>query len=320
MVVESLEISLREPLVKLARDVKQAANQLSRREARWLVDTYYMLQEDRKRSKMQADKCAEQAEPNQLIGWVFGSMERFEAAVKGCLGAFAKRWKVGQWLQAQTGIGPVLSAACLTYFDIRKAPAMGHFWSFAGLSPDIKWEKGQKRPYCADLKSIMAFRLGETMVKFQNHPQCFYGRLFAEKKAELWQQNVAGAFAATARQEADRHKKDTEAYKWKAGWFLDASVQAALEAGHSATEVEPAGEGNGMPMLPPGQIHNRARRWMVKLVIAHVWEVMYVDYHGTEPPDPYIFAHPRNGQHVHRIAPPLWPGEYNGRPLRELLV
>lgn len=376
------ELSLREPMIRLAKDVKKAASTLSAKEAHWLVDTYYMLQKDRIRAAHQERQCRLQAEPNQLIHWTFDAMKRLENAIKGALGMFAARYRVGQWLQAQTGIGPVLSAASLTYFDIRRAPAMGHFWSFAGLSPDKKWlgkeaakkllttlgvdktltaaqaqaiakESGYKadriyrwwnggatwgkkkakagmpglilglsiRPYCASLKSIMVFRLGETMVKFQNHNDCFYGRLFAEKKAELWNANLAGDFAAVAEAEAARHDKFTEAYKWKSGRFSPRAVQNAFAAGESPTTVE-EGEVDGitcLPMLPPGQIHNRARRWMAKLFIGHLWEVMYRDHYGTEPPDPYIFAHPVNGQHVHRIAPPLWPGNYDGQPIAELL-
>ena len=70
--------------------------------------------------------------------------------------------------------------------------------------------------------------------------------------------------------------------------------------------------------LCPQHIHDWARRIAVKLFLSHLHQVMFEDYHGGRAPDPYVFRD--NGQeHIHLILPPLWPGKYDGKPLKELM-
>ena len=58
--------------------------------------------------------------------------------------------------------------------------------------------------------------------------------------------------------------------------------------------------------LPPARIHLRAKRWAVKLFLAHYHHVLYESTHGTPPPKPYILAKDPE-LHTHFIAPPNWP-------------
>lgn len=285
---------LQVPLGKLSKDLRDAAKNLSRSDARWLVDSYYDRQDERIRAAHRARTNAEAGEPHQLIQWVNGTAETFEGSIRSALGIFAKQYIVGQWMQAQMGVGPVLSAALLSNFDIRKAPTVGHFWRFAGLDPTLKWEKGQKRPWNAQLKAICAFRLGECFVKTQNRDTSYYGKLFAEFKAKLAARNDAGEFAERAKAEIEIHKNNKSMPKTQR-W-------AHWQAGH----------------LAPAHIHDWSRRWAVKLFLSHLHHVMYVDYFAKDPPAPYIFEHPDGRDHRHLKLPPLWPGEYKGMKLTEM--
>jgi len=56
--------------------------------------------------------------------------------------------------------------------------------------------------------------------------------------------------------------------------------------------------------LPAGRLDLRARRYAVKLFLAHLHHVMYEDHFETPPPKPYVIEH---GGHVHFIGPPNWP-------------
>ncbi|OHB78648.1 MAG: hypothetical protein A2W31_15275, partial [Planctomycetes bacterium RBG_16_64_10] len=264
-----IPVELTEPFVRLSKDMKQASRTLRKQEARWLVDIYYQIQNDRMRSAAQARTCEEAGEPNRLLDWVFESMKRFEGAIRSALGEFAKTYQVGQWMQAQVGIGPVLSAALLAHIDIRKAPTVGHIWRFAGLDPTCKWEKGKKRPWNAQLKSICAFRLGECFVKTQNHERSYYGKLFAQKKATLTEANARGDYTAQAAAELARLAAD----KGLAKKMADTQRKKHWEAGH----------------LAPANIHDRARRWAVKLFLSHLHHVMYHEWHEKDPPAPYVF-------------------------------
>jgi len=345
-----------ELFTKLRKDIQQSAAGLTRRHARWVVDMYYCLQDERIRAAGQKRASAEGGEPYRLVEWIFTSMRQFESGLKSALGEFAKAYAVGRWLQAQYGIGPVISAGLLSHFDIAKAPTVGHMWRFAGLDPTCKWlgktaaeelvksvvgdsktltqdmataikaasgqhevnavrvfnegfrsfdresttlKKGAEgliswlsvRPYNAKLKAICAYRMGECFVKFSGRDECFYGQLYAKKKAELTARNEAGEY----RELAAQYMKERRRMKGSPTW------------GHWK-------EGK----LRPLQVHERARRWAVKLFLSHLHRVMYVDYHGTEPPAPFIFQHPELGDHRHLIDPPLWPHDYGGKPLRGL--
>lgn len=134
------------PLIELKKDVKQSARTLSFRDARWFVDTYYTLQDQRIRSGHQLKQQVKIQEPHRLTDWVAEGMEKFEQLSLTALNEFAKSYSVGLWLQSQFGIGPVLSAALLSMFDIRKAPKAGQFNRFAGVDPTLKWlgKKGSK--------------------------------------------------------------------------------------------------------------------------------------------------------------------------------
>jgi hypothetical protein len=223
-------------------------------------------------------------------------MRVFENVIKSALGRFAATYRVGQWCQAQHGIGPVLSAAMLVFFDIRRAPAAGNFWSFAGLSPGVTWEKGKKRPWNAELKSICAFRMGECFVRTSGSDKSVYGKLYAERKAVMVADNEAGKFASDAQAEIDRCLA-------KKGLFKKMESTERMKAWK---------EGK----LSKEHLHERARRVAVKMFISHLHSVMYEDHHGQAPPDPYVCAHLG---HVHLTKPPHWPGDYDGRPLGDLL-
>ena len=52
--------------------------------------------------------------------------------------------------------------------------------------------------------------------------------------------------------------------------------------------------------LPPAHLHARATRYAVKLFLAHLHEVMYVQHHGRKPPLPYAIG---ILGHAHKIEP-----------------
>ena len=279
-----------EPFQRLSRDLKFAARKLDAADARWLVDEYYTIQDARMRSAAQQRHSEDESEPNALISWIAGQMRCYESDLKRALGEFAASYRVGLWMQSIYGIGPVLSAAMLCNLDIRKAPTVGHWWRFAGLDPTSKWEKGQKRPWNAKLKAILTYRMGECFVKFQNRDECQYGKLFAERKAMLAEQNARGEFKATA----------------------DAELESKGKRMQHTQRIQHWREGH----LAPAHIHDRARRWVVKLFLSHIHRVMHLDFHGTEPPKPYVLTLPN---HVHEVVCKTpFDCKGDGRPLSEL--
>lgn len=59
-----------DPIQRLSKDIKDASRVLSDDEARFLVDYYYIAQDDRKRSASQVRALDESAEPNLVLRWL----------------------------------------------------------------------------------------------------------------------------------------------------------------------------------------------------------------------------------------------------------
>lgn len=267
----------RVPLEKLARDIRKAAATLSDTEARFLVDYYYIQQENRKRSDHQVRLLAQGTEPNEVVQWLARNDLAFEKEIVKGLQEYVDAHLVGRWADSIHGIGPVIAAGLLAHIDITKAPTAGHIWRFAGLDPTDAWDKGQKRPWNAKLKTL-CWKLGESFVKVQNSDKDFYGHLMLQYKERITAKNEAGEYAGAAAAKLVKFKigKDTEAY----GYYI-------------------AGK------LPPAHIHSRAKRWAVKLFLAHLHHVWFEVEYGTPPPKPYILT-PQGG-HSDYIVPPNWP-------------
>lgn len=266
-----------ESVHKLTKDLKQAAVTMSHAEARYLVDAYYQMQDNRLRSNNQIRSLTDTPEPHETLAWLAENAALLERQVKSALGVYASSHAAGAWAQSIVGIGPVLSAGLLAHIDITKAPTVGHIWRFAGLDPTLSWEKGEKRPWNAALKTL-CWKIGESFVKVSGHDEDVYGHLYAERKRFELAQSEAGAHAEQAAAKLKKFKigKDTDARK-------------AYEAGR----------------LPPAHLHARAKRWAVKLFLAHYQAVAYFAHYQTPAPKPYILT--VAGGHAHEIQVPHWP-------------
>lgn len=258
---------------RLTSDLRKASVFLSDDEVRYMVDTYYQMQDARLRAHNQARHLAESREPNSLVAWFAEQNGTLETRVKQALAQYVKNHPVGQWLLSITGIGPILAAGFLTHIDITRAPTAGHIWAYAGLDPTKSWGKGEKRPWNASLK-LLAYKAGESFVKTKSRDGAFYGRIYDERKRYEQAKNEAGDYADQAARALATKKigTDTDAY-------------AAYSAGR----------------LPPAHIHARARRYTVKLFLAHLHEVMYRQHYGTMPPLPYALT---MAGHAHKIEVP----------------
>lgn len=262
-----------EPIIKLSKDLKKASKNLTDLEARYLVDTYYQVQEFRKATSNQIRSMQETEEPTEVITWLLNNLESLENQIKRALDTYTKSHPVGEWLQSITGIGPVIAAGLLAHIDIKKAPTAGHIWSFAGLNPNAKWEKGQLRPWNARLKTL-CWKIGQSFVKVSNNPNDVYGKIYKERKEYEVMKNEAGDFKDQAESilKSKNIGKTTDAYK--------AYIQGKL---------------------PPAHIQQRAERYAVKIFLSHLHEFWYEQHYGEKPPKP--FAIEILG-HAHQIPRP----------------
>lgn len=260
-----------ETIVRLSRDLRNAAATMSEAEARFIVDAYYLIQEDRKRSANQIHAMKE--EPHSLLTWFFSQNKMLESQLKAALGRYSDGKKVGRWMQSIVGIGPVISAGMLAHIDINECPTAGHIWRFAGFDPTVKWEPKTRRPWNAALKTL-CWKTGQSFMKQSGNDNCLYGKLYRQRKGYEVTRNDRGDNAEIAAKILTERKfaKTTDAFKH-------------LTSGH----------------LPPAQIDARARRWAVKMFLSHLQNVWWWDAKGKLPPAPYSIG---IKGHVDYIPPP----------------
>lgn len=266
------EVIEMEPLLRLSKDLKIAARTMSVEQARFVVDRYYQVQHERITSGNQIRASSESGEPAALIEYMETQWKFMEGVCKSSLAEFAKARPIGQWLTSIYGIGPVIASGLIAHIDIHKAVTYGHIWSFAGLNPNTKWEKGEKRPWNAALKTL-CWKAGQSFMKFSNREDCFYGKLYRQRKAEEIERNERGGYADHAAKQLTE-----KSYK------RDTATKQAYQAGR----------------LSAGHIDAIARRWTVKMFLSHTWEV-WRRVEGLPVSAPYPVAHMG---HVHVIEPP----------------
>lgn len=199
------------------------------------------------------------------------------------------------------GVGPVMAAALVAFIDIEKAPTVGHIWRFAGLDPSQKWESGQKRPWCATLKTV-CWKMWQSWQKLKNDPEAEWARRMFERRAYEWANNLDGKLAGQAAAAAlgKRWDKKSPTYAWLTGRVDPAWARGVVERGETfplEPKLLPEGQ-TGRWMLPPGHIQSRAGRWTVKLWLSKWHEEAYKERFGKEPPLPYPIA---QLGHAHKI-------------------
>ena len=259
-------------VVKLSKDLRQAAATISSTEARFLVDAYYQMQDKRIRSNNQLRQMPD--EPHEVLGWLAEQSTILENNVKGALDVYSKYHPIGERIRTVVGVGPVIAAGLLAHIDIHKAKTAGALWKYAGLDPSAQWKKGQKRPWNAALK-VLCWKLGESFVKVSGNKNDVYGKIYKQRKELEAQRNESGEFAEQAKAKLEKFNigKTTDAYK-------------AYSIGK----------------LPPAHIHARATRFAVKLFLSHLQEVWWKHEFHTDPPAPYAMVHQG---HAHKIEPPF---------------
>ncbi len=320
-----------DPLTKLDMDLRDASRMLSQREVRYLVDLYYQCQEYRIATGNQNRALKALQEPNQLILWALENFKTLEKNIARVMDKYTLTTLTGRWMRSITGIGPVISAGLLGHIEIEKAPTAGQVWRYAGLDPSVEWigtekatdlvnktvgsgrvavttehvaqcaqavnrnfknilrqvqdEDGKltkkalvgtlaKRPWNAKLKTL-CWKMGECFVKVKNNPKDFYGKVYDERKAYEAAKNEAGDYRDQAHRKLERFNITAQ------------PTRGIYESG----------------MLPPGQLHERAKRYAVKLFLSHMHHVLHVEKIGflPPPPRPYIIEH---GGHTHIIPVP----------------
>lgn len=359
-------IAENEGIKSMSRDLANAAKKMTAAEARFLVNYYYICQENRIRTSAQVRTLNDNGDPVAVLEWLTTQDNTLENQVKRALDKYTDDHKIGSWIKSLYGFGPVLSAGLIAHLDIHRAPTAGHFWSYAGFVPDKAWVSSEdakhwvkengvdvakaaryfmrnyesmlrfasttpdgeqvpvterslaaaiaRRPWNAQLKTLM-FKVGESLVKFAKHEDCYYGHIYRARKEREWRNNMEGVFQHVADKDVKRYSKTTESYAWVSGQYKANEVYDMMVAGIALTPANlkkiqhKAGEGD--KMIPPAHIHARARRYAGKIFLSHLHEVWFETEFKRAAPAPYLIEHQG---HTHRIRVPNYKSPYQTYP------
>lgn len=318
-----------EKAMTLSRELKKeirSIDNISMQEMKSLVQEFYQFQDTRKALENQIRAIQQGFDQGpttaiKTLDYVSKNAQITENGIKNIIQTVCESDTVGQWLLATKYIGPVLAGGCLAYFDVTGKEYASQFISYAGLndnnrpwlgrekskniieevigkSPIItndivteitvrtqwsypyllehaydekkqKWSKEglinacAKIPYNKDLKVLM-WKIASSFQWGCNDTDSVYGTLFSQRRVDETAKNEKGAFADQAAKilETKNIGKDTDAYK-------------AYSQG----------------MLPKKHIENRAKRWVAKIFVSHLFEEMYRVKYDKIPPRYYALEH-----------------------------
>lgn len=307
--------------IKLTKDLRAAAGVMQRNQARYLIGIYLSMQASRKASDQKIARMEKRGlmEPHSVLEWASEKSYAVEKQILAAINMFAESEYMGRWAMGIFGVGPVVAAGLLAHIDMNSwkcahvqdqdeipcnpdAPhgpeckhlpiqTAGQIWRFAGFDPTAVWEKGEKRPHNAALKQI-CYYAGESFIKGCNNPKSVFGKLFKDRKAFEWQRNLSGGNAEQCPKELakKKFKKSSNAYKWLSGLVDPDWARECLESGKPFPESVKVIVGKPFPMLPPAQIHARARRHSIKLFLSAWHAEAYRHEFSKEPPAPFAIA------------------------------
>jgi hypothetical protein len=309
-----------DPVARLEKTMREVAKGMDRPTGRILVRQYYQYQKDRIAFGNQVSALAAANRDTAIVSHFYEQTFALEKQMAAILKEWASNHPVGMWAMEQKGIGPILSSAFLAYIDMDHTPHQSSLWSLAGYNPDVVWVSGadvrkivqgieekwdvehigqddvldlptlagllaeklhrnaatlalaedredlirraSKRPWSAPLK-IACWKAGDSFVKVSGKEDAYYGKKYKVRKAYEVARNERGGNAEyAAKALATRPIRDKK-------------LRATLETGK----------------LPPGQLELRARRWAVKLFLAHWFEIAYEHHFGEPAPMPYPIAY-----------------------------
>jgi len=326
-----------DPIELLTKDLKDAARMITPTEARFLVDYYYIIQEDRKRTSNQKRALSEDEEPSLIIDWLVQNNTRFESSIKKALDVFSAAQEVGQWARSILGVGPVIASGLLAHIDMDKTPSIGALWRFAGYDPTSQWLGKEKAE--ALLKTYPGPITTEMIATIAQDRGLKYGTLLNGSLDDNGKPSRPKLIAALAKRP---YNADLKVLCWKLGeCFVYVSGNpdslygriyretkareiARNESGELAEQAREklerfkigrdteAYKHYSAGSLPPAHIHARAKRRAIKIFLSHYWQVAYQVKWGVPAPDPWIIAH---GGHQDLIPIPGWPMEEAKAPV-----
>jgi hypothetical protein len=326
-------------LDKITRDMKKVmltTESPSREEIRNLVNLFYQVQ-DMRISIAEQIRSINRLSGNDtntiVLSWSLKSAAAMEKGINDCLKCLCENNRVGKWLLGIKGIGPVLAAGCLGYFDITNKQYASQFISYAGLNDNNRPWLGvakSKEIINAVMDSLGTDKVTDDVVlivaaKTQWKFDYLRENAFDPRKEKWSKDKLEKACAKIP------YNAGLKTHLWKIGKSFEyqktreGSVYGRLLAERIVQEITRNEAGKNKELiakklseknytkgtdtynaymegkLPMPEINARSRRWVEKIFVSHLFEEMYRVAYDKIPPRYYALEH-CDGHHD-EIAP-----------------
>lgn len=312
---------------------------VSRDQVRFLIRIYYVVQKIRIRinNQIEAYLKAHPKEKTDVWQHLYNQFYLLEKEIEKIVAIYYKLHPFKWFFEQTVGIGPILASLLMSNIDISRANTAGAIWRYAGLINE-EWKPGQKRPWNSDLKTG-CWKIGQSFIKFADHPNGVYGKIYKAQKDLYWDRNINGDHKNRAIQIAtDRDMNKLQFGKLYYQGKVDPVLMraelirvenekirikqlkaAAKLAGQKVPTIPApsivhdnvlAKDGKGLPMLPPAHIDAMASRYAVKMFLSHLYE-KWREFEGLPLAEPYMIA---IKNHTHKYeAPQVAPSNKSSR-------
>lgn len=340
-------------VAKLTSDLKKKIveiDYISKAEIKTLVNLFYQMQDIRKAltEQIRSIETVPEADSKNkdtnvaVLNYCVKNIASTEKGVSTVLKLVCESDPVGRWLLATTGIGPVLAAGLLAYFDIEGKQYATQFISYAGLNdnnrPWLGTDKSKKivNEIVGDSKIITDEMVCQIAAKAQWKYDYLRSKAFNQDKDKWDKQEIIKACAKIPYNASAKTLmwKVGKSFQWQCnnpnskygslfserrvkeyekncnGEFAD-QASAILEQkniGKSTNAYKAYSKGE----LPDAHITARAMRWTEKIFLSHLFEEMYREKYHDVPPRYYALEH-FGDEHNREITPEVeytWKAPY----------
>lgn len=312
----------------LLKQIKVSNGTMSREEIKTTVKLFYQMQSFRKATREQIRSIQESdnkaANKNVvLLDWVLKNSIVMEKGIENSLKAICESCTVGRWLLQITGIGPVLAAGLLGFYNVEGIKYATAFISYGGLIDNIRpWLGAEKSRQIVEevMKQYNTKTLTEDcIIDIAAKTQWKYAYLqkaaFDQETGKWNKKNLINACAKVP------YNMDLKTHLYKIGesfhWCMNKpqSLYGRLyaekkisetrlnEEGAFAQQAEDilkkyniskntnAYEAYSQGMLSKAHINARASRYTQKIFVSHLFEEMYRVRYDKPPARFYSLEH-----------------------------
>lgn len=304
---ESLSKKLKTQMLEVTNPSKQ--------EVRMLVNLFYQIQDNRKaiREMIRSIEGDDSKKINVVImEWVLKNLAVVEKGIQDCLSILCEASETGRWLLQIKGIGPVLAAGCLAYFDVSNVNYATNWISYAGLNDN-------NRPFIGNVgatkivneivgnaKEITDDMVTMIAVKTQWKYSYLAEKAFNQDTGKWSKSALIKACAKIP------YNRDLKTHMWKIGksfqWLCNdpdslygrlfserrvletmknekgefAAQAAQILATKNISKSTEAYKSYSQGKLPKAHINARCMRYVEKIFISHLYEESYRVFHKND--------------------------------------